>query len=808
MKKNLSGILFARVFLLISISLPYLSNAQNKADGNYPIEPVSFTSVTLNDHFWKPKIKINHDVTIPIAIEQSEISGRIKNFEIAGGQATGDFCSQYPFDDSDIYKIIEAASYSLQTNPDKNLDHKLDSLIAKIAIAQEKDGYICTNLTIAQKNHTEAHPWIGSERWEHVNELSHELYNLGHMFEAAAAHYEATGKRNFLDIAIKAADMLDATFGWGKLENYPGHQVVEMGLVQLYRVTGEKRYLNLAKFFLDVRGPGGEEYCQAHKKVINQTEAVGHAVRATYMYAAMADIAALYNDDSYLKASHAIWEDMVHKKTYVTGGIGASGGNEGFANPYELPNMAAYCETCASIGEVFWNYRMFLFDGNSKYYDVLERTLYNALISGVNLEGNRFFYPNPLESIGQHSRSKWFGCACCPPNIARLLPSLPGYIYAKTDKSLFVNLFMENTAQLEVNNTNVTISQHTEYPWNGKITIDVSPEKVKAFDLKIRIPGWSQNEAIPGDLYTFDTKTNNKIDIILNGKPYAYKMDKGYAVISKKWKKGDVISFDLTMTPKTVLANEKVKDDRNKMAVQYGPMMYIAEWPDMDGGKVLNLIVNKDQKFEVKKEAKLLGGVNTINGSTRIVKATTDGGFSYSKELPLKLIPYYSWNNRGAGEMTVWMPYNENSIRPLPAPSIASNSKVSASTSSKSLIAINDQLLPKDAIDHTWPYYHWWPKNDCWEWIQYDFEKEETVSSSKVYWYDDSPFGGCRVPTQWEILYKDGENWIPVKAKGEYKVTKDQWDTIEFEPVKTTALKLRIKLPKEFSTGIHEWIVE
>ncbi len=807
MKKNVTQFLSSLLlFGSIYISTPLMS--QNKDIGNYPIEPIPFTQVTLQDNFWAPKIKINHDVTIPIAIEQSEISGRIKNFDIAGGVTTGEFCSQYPFDDSDIYKIIEAASYTLLTNPDKNLENKLDSLITKISSAQEEDGYICTNLTIAERNHTEAHPWIGTERWQNVHDLSHELYNLGHMFEAAAAHYQATGKKNFLNIATKAADMLDRTFGWEKKEDYPGHQVVEMGLVKLYRVTGEKRYLDLAKFFLDVRGPGGPEYCQAHKKVVDQTTAVGHAVRATYMYAGMADIAALYNDKSYLDASHAIWKDMVHTKTYVTGGIGASGGNEGFGEPYDLPNMAAYCETCASIGEVYWNYRMFLFDGDSKYFDVLERTLYNALIDGVNLEGNRFFYPNPLESIGQHSRSKWFGCACCPPNLARLLPSLPGYIYTKTKDAIFVNLFMENHANIELNGNNVELSQKTAYPWDGKVNVEVSPEKADKFELKIRIPGWSQNTVIPGDLYTFDKKINNPINITVNGKTYSYTLDKGYAVIEKKWKKGDIVSFDLHMTPRVVLADEKVKDDNNKMALQYGPIMYVAEWPDMEGEKVLNLVVDKDQTFNIKKENNLLNGVNTLNGTAKIVKATTDGGYSYSKNKPLKLIPYYTWNNRGPGEMTVWLPYNEKSVRPLPAPSIASNSKVSASTPTKSLIAVNDQLLPENSIDHTWPYYHWWPKNNSWEWIQYDFEEETTVSKSKVYWYDDGPFGGCRIPADWEIQYQKGEEWIPVSNTSDYKVTKDSWDKVDFAPVKTKALRLRVKLPKEFSTGIHEWIVE
>ena len=804
-----SGILLRNaIIVLFTIGTAIACKEEKSVTGNYPIEPVSFTSVDLTDHFWAPKIKINHDVTIPIAIEQSIISGRVKNFEIAGGKAEGEFCSQYPFDDSDIYKIIEAASYSLHSNPDPDLELTLDSLIDLIANAQEEDGYIYTNLTIAQKNKTEAHPWAGTKRWEKVHELSHELYNLGHMFEAATAHYQATGKKNFLNIAIKAADMLDRTFGWGKLEDYPGHQVVEMGLIKLYRVTGEKRYLNLAKFFLDVRGPDGPEYCQAHAKVVDQTTAVGHAVRATYMYSAMADIAALFNDESYIKASRAIWKDMVYRKTYVTGGIGASGGNEGFDKPYELPNMAAYCETCASIGEVFWNQRMFLYDGDSKYYDVLERTLYNALISGVSLSGDRFFYPNALESMGQHERSKWFGCACCPPNIARLLPSLPGYIYSKTNDELYVNLYMSNSADIDMDGDSIQVAQSTDFPWENKIDVKINLADRKHFKLKLRIPGWAGNNAIPGDLYTFMTAHDDGFTLKLNGADVDYQMDKGYAVIDHKWSDGDVVSLTLQMEPRKVLASDSIKADRNKMAIQRGPFMYAVEWPDVKDGNVLNLIFDKNQTLKVENDSDLLNGVYTIIAKAKLVKSTKEGGLNYGEEQIIKMIPYYGWNNRGPGEMAVLLPYNEKSVRPLPAPTIASKSNITASHPSKSLVALNDQLLPENSIDHTWPFYHWWPKNNSWEWVQYDFETPATVSSSKVYWFDDGPYGGCRIPVEWKILYKSGSKWLPVITESEFKIVKDDWCEVKFQAVKTSSLRLMVKLPKEQSSGIHEWIVD
>ncbi|MBN2214863.1 MAG: glycoside hydrolase family 127 protein [Bacteroidales bacterium] len=775
--------------------------------GTYPIQPVPFTSVKITDRFWAPRIKTNHEVTIPIAIEQSTITGRIKNFEIAGGQAEGSFCSQYPFDDTDIYKIIEAASYSLQTFPDARLEAVLDTLILKIGAAQEEDGYLYTNRTIAEKTGTRAHEWAGSKRWEKVNELSHELYNQGHLYEAAVAHYRATGKRTLLDIAIKSANLIDSVFGWGKIEDYPGHQVVELGLVKLYSVTGEQRYLDLAKFFLDVRGPDGSDYNQANAKVTDQTEGVGHAVRATYMYTAMADIAAIYNDPSYVHAIRKIWEDIVHKKIYITGGIGASGGNEGFQQPYHLPNMSAYCETCASVGNIMWNQRMFLYDGDAKYMDILERTLYNALLSGVSLSGDRFFYPNVLESMGQHERSKWFGCACCPPNVARLLPSLPGYVYARSDQGIYVNLFIDNTAHIDYNGEVVGIIQKTDYPWDGKVEIIVNPEKSGTFSLFVRIPGWAGNIAMPGDLYSFMDSPDKKTGFMLNDKSINPDIIKGYAVLNRKWNAGDRLTIDLPMDVHKIYADERVTEDKDKYAVQRGPIVYCAEWLDQKDGHVLNMVFDKDAEWKVGFEKDSLNGVGLLYSEARHAKRTLEDKITLSDKETVTLIPYYAWNNRGPGEMMVWLPYSTESSNPLPAPTIANRSKVTGSRESKALVALNDQYEPSGSGDHTRPFYHWWPKQDTWEWVQYDFEKPEKVSRVRVYWFDDDPYGGCRVPEKWELLYKSGDTWNPVSPLVPYQVTKDAWDEIEFEPVITDGLRLRIKLQKSFSGGIHEWVV-
>ncbi|MCU0363969.1 MAG: glycoside hydrolase family 127 protein [Bacteroidales bacterium] len=497
---------FSFYLSIISASLCiFVSCSGDKtAARDYPITPVPFTSVKMTDDFWAPRIKRNAEVTIPIAFGYCESTGRVRNFEIAGGLDTGRFQTIYPFDDSDVFKIIEGAAYSLQTFPDPKLDAYLDTLIYKIGLAQEDDGYIYTNRTIAEMHGGKGlHDWASPKRWELDTVLSHELYNIGHMYEAAVAHYQATGKRTFLDIAIKSADLVARDFGYDKVKVYPGHQVIEMGLVKLYRATGDSRYLDLAKFFLDIRGPKGEQYNQAHQRVVDQAEAVGHSVRATYMYSGMADVAAIDGDKEYIDAITRIWEDIVFRKIYVTGGIGATGGNEGFADPYVLPNMSAYCETCASIGVIFFNERLFLLHGHSKYMDILEKTLYNSMLSGVSLSADRFFYPNPLESNGQHQRSPWFGCACCPSNVARFIPAIPGYIYSTCGDQLYVNLFMSNNALIELAGNKVELSQETGYPWTGSIELSVNPEKSSRFGLRIRIPGWALDEAIPGGLYSF-----------------------------------------------------------------------------------------------------------------------------------------------------------------------------------------------------------------------------------------------------------------------------------------------------------------
>lgn len=786
-----------------------LSAGHAMAQRDYPIQPVAFTQVKVDDNFWAPKIKVNADVTIPYTLEQCRKTGRVDNFLRAAGKLSGDKLTEFTFDDTDIYKVIEGASYGLQVQKNPELEKYLDTLISYIAAAQEPDGYLYTFRTVKA---AKPHDWIGSERWEKEEDLSHELYNAGHLYEAAVAHFQATGKKSLLNIATKNADLLVREFGFGKVERFPGHQIVETGLTKLYRITGNKQYLDLAKFFLDVRGPGkkdSKEYNQAHKKVIDQHEAVGHAVRATYMYTGMADVAALTGNQDYLHAIDDIWHDVVEKKMYITGGIGATGAGEAFGQAYQLPNMSAYAETCASIANVYWNSRMFLLHGDAKYIDVLERTLYNGLLSGVSLSGDRFFYPNPLASMGQHQRSAWFSCACCISNMTRFLPSMPGYIYAQNKNNLYVNLFVGNTASIQLPVTKVSLTQQTNYPWEGKDEITVNPAKTAAFTLHIRIPGWALNEPVPGNLYHAQNTTAKKITLLLNGKPYDYKTEKGYAVISRSWKKGDKVTLELPMETEKVLANEQVKDDRFRFALERGPLMYCLEGPDNLDSSVQNIVVDQHAEVKATFQPALLNGITILEMKGASTKRQLNSDELIHTTQNVTAIPYYAWANRGPADMTVWIPYEASAAKPKPAPTIASKAKVSASLRNQRMFkALNDQYEPADAKDNNAPYLHWWPKKNSLEWVQYDFDTPQTISSSGVYWYDDGPWGGCRIPASWKLYYKKGEEWLPVKNTSPYSITKDKYDMVQFEPLTTTALKIEIQQPVEYSAGLHEWIVK
>jgi len=658
----------------------------------YPISPVPFTSVKVGEGFWGQRLQASREVTIPLAFSKCEETGRYTNFSDAAkhladpAQEFPDKSWTFSFDDTDPYKTIEGASYLLQTYPNalykgRSLAQYLDSVIAVIGSAQEPDGYLYTPLTKAPSH---PHDWAGHKRWEKVEELSHEFYNLGHMLEGAVAHYQATGKRNFLDIAIGYADCVcrEIGLGEGQVDRVPGHQIAEMGLVKLYLATGDQKYLEQAKYFLDRRGKTTRKdlYSQAHKPVVDQAEAVGHAVRAGYMYAGMADVAAITGDTAYLQAIDKIWDNIVSKKYYITGGVGARHAGEAFGDDYELPNADAYCETCAAIANVYVNHRLFLLHGESKYYDVVERTLYNALIAGVSLEGDAFFYPNPLAAAADmnYARKAWFGCACCPSNISRFIPSLPGYVYAVKEapsgspkgeglSAIYVNLFMGNSAELTIGGKKVQIEQQTGYPYDGDVNIRIGKTQAKEFALKVRIPGWSKGAPVPSNLYTYVGVEKPAATVVkVNGEALdcaANITEDGYLTISRKWKKGDQVSVHFDMPVQMVVADAHVVADRGMVSIERGPLVYCAEWPDNEAD-VRTYLINPSAKF-TSKAAELK--TDKGNGYP-IVEVTTEDvqvlGYDAQHNLQVKrgrltMIPYYAWDHRGQqGGMEVWIPYD------------------------------------------------------------------------------------------------------------------------------------------------------
>ncbi|MGD2091682.1 MAG: glycoside hydrolase family 127 protein [Candidatus Aminicenantes bacterium] len=716
---------------------------------DYPIQPVSFTQVTVSDHFWLDRLETNQKITIPYAFKKCEETGRIQNFSVAGKLKKGTFEGKYPFNDSDVYKVMEGAAYSLQVSPNPGLDQYLDELIKKIAAAQEADGYLYTARTI---NPAPPVLWCEGPRWSNLY-LGHELYNMGHFYEAAAAHYLATGKRNMLDLAIKNADLVDSVFGPGKKPGVPGHQVIEIGLAKLYRITGNKKYLNLAKFFLDERGHAGNrklfgEYSQDHKPVLEQDEAVGHAVRALYMYAGMADIAALSGDQSYITAIDRLWENVVSKKLYLTGGIGATGAHEGFGPNYHLPNDSAYAETCAAIANVYWNHRMFLLHGDGKYIDVLERTLYNGLLSGISIQGDRFFYPNPLESNGKYKRKPWFGCACCPSNIARFIPSIPGYIYAVKGNSLYVNLFVQGQAGIKLENREINIKQLTLYPWEGHIEITVNMETAQAFDILVRIPGWAVNQPVPSHLYrgvappahsrsarcrSFGdhiskvgrknkvsqgiSQKDDKPIIKINGQSYSYTREKGFARLSRKWNPGDKIELTLPMPVRRVKAHSLVRADRGRVAFERGPIVYCAEGVD-NQGEIFNLLIPDKTTFQVTEGTGILKNLRILSADVIGLYREKDKKKVEQRPHRLVMIPYYAWAHRGKGKMAVWLrrqppgfsarPFELNEVTLLDGPF-----KHATELNVKSLLNYEpDRLLAKFCIEAgrepKAEHYHGW----------------------------------------------------------------------------------------------------
>lgn len=604
------------VYLLLSIGL-FSSCAQQDISFTRKMEPVNFSQVTITDRFWKPRLETHAATTLGVCIEQCELAtNRVRNFAIAAKVIPGEF-EGLVYDDSDLYKMIEGVSYSLTNHSNPALEAKIDTIVDYISKAQMEDGYLMTYYILGDMN----------QRWTDMDK--HEMYCCGHLIEAAIAYDDATGKRKLLDVAIRFANHLIDTFGPNKRVWVPGHQEIELALVKLYYKTHDSRYLDFSKWLLAQRGHGAgtwdsPDYHQDLLPVKEQRTISGHAVRAMYMFTAMADVAAATNDREYMVALDSLWHDVVDRNMYLTGGIGSSRENEGFTEDYDLPNDKAYCETCASVGMVLWNNRMNLLSGDAKYADVLERSMYNGALAGISLSGDKFFYVNPLETDGTHHRKVWYRTACCPSQISRFLPSIGNYLYAKSDKNIWVNLYIGSTARINYQQDTIEIRQVTDYPWDGNVRFEIKTEKPFQSGIKFRIPEWCKQYSLS-----------------CNGQPQLVKKELGYVTLERDWKDGDVVEMNLDMEVEVVEADPRVKENVGKCAIQRGPLVYCLEQVD-------NPII---EKAFITSEMSFTTARNTDLGVVEIVGTTADE--------TLNFIPYYAWDNREPGKMKVWVNYKK-----------------------------------------------------------------------------------------------------------------------------------------------------
>jgi DUF1680 family protein len=781
------------------------------------LDPVPFTQVKISDSFWAPRQETNRKVSIPHGFEMLEKAGNIRNFELAAAGAREGYSGPL-FMDSDLYKTVEAASYALATERDPQLEARLDDIIAKIAAAQMPDGYLNTYFQVVEPG----------KRWTNLRD-AHELYCAGHLFEAAVAHYQATGKKTLLNVATRFADYIDSIFGEGpgKRMGYPGHPEIELALVKLWRATGEKRYFNLARFFIENRGR--KFFAQEHGTPLEQYDGsywqdnvpirehraiVGHAVRAAYLLSGVVDVARETGDEGLLAMVDRVWKNTTQKRMYITGGIGPSAHNEGFTEDYDLPNLTAYQETCASVAMILWNHRLNLLYGDAKYADIMEQTLYNGFLAGVSLDGKRFFYVNPLASNGNHHRSEWFGCACCPPNVMRLLASLGGYVYAVSPDAVWVNLYIQGSVKTSVAGREVSLQVTTDYPWDGKVRILVDVEPKTRFGIRLRIPGWCRG-------------MTTQYGLKLNGRRISSpKVERGYLVLEREWKRGDVVDLYLPMPVRRVECHPAVKENRGHVALQRGPIVYCLEACDNSNVPQIALPPDAELKPERRPEllarsfdvqlipvglSKLLGGVVVLKGTGAVASDQSWAGTLYRtamppKRVPITAVPYCLWDNREPGPMKVWIP-----IVPPPWPSQGPEAQAKVSISFQSgncqPWGINDGLEPKSSGEQPPALCHWWPHKGTEEWVQYTWEKPITVSGARVYWFDDTGRGECRLPASWHIEYLEGDEWKPVEQASGYPVQLDRWCEVSFAPVRTKALRLVVQMQPGWAAGVHEWQV-
>jgi DUF1680 family protein len=776
MKRNYP--IFACIAVVIFLFTGCTQTAVRKSD--YPISPVSYRNVQVNDAFWTPRLENNRTVSIPAMFDRYDMTGRGPDL-----------------------RLLEAACYVLARKPDPALRNRVDGYLDK---AIER---------------------IRSRKQIWSSEGDGDFFAAGNFLELGVAYYEATGSRKVLDVAIEIADDLDAVFGPKRRHDISNHEGIKIGLLRLYRCTGNERYLSLARFFLDTRGnPSGRTilygpYAQDHEPVKAQTRSIGHAVRATYLYLPLTDIAALTADPEYARADERIWEDAVSKRTYLTGGIGSYRDEEDYGDDYDLPNLSAWNEICAAYGNTFWNQRLYLLNQDAKYIDVMERTLYNAFLVGVSLNGETYLYQAPLRTYGNFARQTWFGPNCCPPNLARLLPQIAGLIYAQGDQSVYVNLFVGSKAEVQLKGSQVSVAQETRYPWEGAVTITVTPAKPQTFAVFIRVPGWARNQPMPGSLYRYLPAPEQAVSLAINGTTATYAVEKGYARIEREWQARDTIQLNLPMPVRRVVAADQVAENRGMVALERGPLVYCAEQADNTSG-IFNLLLPENADLQFSYRPDLLGGLGVIGGKIVALSRGPNRTSVLAQEKNLTAIPYFAFGNRTQGEMSVWLAREESKAKMSPKPTIASTSRATSSCGNGTVAenypgnqpptierrfypssqdgsgdigAIQDQLEPVNSEDGSAPFLRLHPQSGDSAWIQYDFAQPAKVSSVEIYWKDDKQV--CVLPKSWRLLYKDGNDWKPVITSDSFPVAADQFIRVSFLPVTTSGLRIEIRLQEK-----------
>ncbi|MBX3393464.1 MAG: glycoside hydrolase family 127 protein, partial [Phycisphaeraceae bacterium] len=808
----ISAVLFVLASALLS-GMAGIGSARCSAVGGSlaALSPIPPRSITFTGGFWKQRQDANRAGTVWANIEQCERTGRLGNFDEAARVLAGGSGGTYRglvFNDSDVYKVIEGAAYILASVDDRRLRETCDGIVGRIVAAQHADGYLNTHFTVKAPE----------RRWSAI-EHDHELYCGGHLIEAGIAYFEATGDRRLLDAGIRFADLVDSIFGPGKRHAVPGHQEIEVALIRLWRVTGDDRYLALARYFLDARGhTSGRgstgEYSQDHLPVREQDQVVGHAVRAVYMWMAVADLLGIVPDEGYRRAMDDVWHDLTNRKTYVTGGIGPSAHNEGFTTPYDLPNDTAYAETCAGIGSVMWNDRLGRLYADGSYYDAAERALYNGVLSGVSLGGERFFYVNPLLSRGNHQRRDWYECACCPPNILRLVANAGTMFYSVAKAQdpgsasagsgvrdqVRVNLYNESVARFEgIGSGNgdpgrrITITQTTEYPWDGRVALAVSvgagEEAVPAeFDLFVRVPGWA-----------------GRVSVTVNGRSVEPAVTRGYALVGSAWRDGDRVELDFPMEIERVRSNPLVKSNAGLVALRRGPMVYAVESVDNEAD-VLSLAVPPGESLAARWRADLLGGVMVIEGNGLVPDgehgAGSGGHGPWGWELyraapkvrraAFTAIPYFAWSNRGPSTMAVWLPESVGIADEGPSGTYRFSASYHWPADRPG--SMREGAEPTSSGDHEIPRLTFWPRKGTDEWVAIEFDRPRVVSGVEVYWFDDTGRGGCRLPESWRVSVRSGGEWVAIGSGSGFPVVRDGYSVSSFPAVRAEAVRVEVRL--------------